>query len=225
MTDVAGELGRLPLFGELPADAVEQLASRAHSRRLSRAQILFSQGEPADHLFVVRSGSLRVSVNSPHGDDLILTVLKPGDTIGELSVLDGQPRSAAVEAQEASELLAVPAADIRAALLDHPSAMLAVVEQLSASVRRLTDTAADLVFLDVPRRLAKLLVNEATKRPDGSVVCELNMSQAQVASRLGATRQSLNRALSEFARRGWIAVDGTAVQLDDAEALRRFAGS
>jgi CRP-like cAMP-binding protein len=222
---VAEELGRVAVFSDLPAPALTQLASRAHTRRLSRGQVLFSQGEPTEHLFVVRSGSLRVILNSARGDDLILTVLKPGDTIGELSVLDGQTRSAGVEAQEASELLAVPAADVRAALLAHPAAMLAVVEELAANVRRLTDHAADLVFLDVPRRLAKLLVTEAVQWPDGSTVCELNMSQAQVASRLGATRQSLNRALGEFGRRGWVTVDGTTIRLDDAAALRRFTDS
>lgn len=225
MTGVAEELGRLSVFGDLPSAALAQLAVRAHTRRLSRGQVLFSQGEPTDHLFVVRTGSLRVILNSARGDDLILTVLKPGDTIGELSVLDGQPRSASVEAQEASELLAVPAADVRIALLDHPAAMLAIVEELAASVRRLTDHAADLVFLDVPRRLAKLLISEATQRPDGTMACDLNMSQAQVASRLGATRQSLNRALSEFGRRGWLTVEGSTVRLDDVAALRRFTDS
>jgi CRP-like cAMP-binding protein len=110
-------------------------------------------------------------------------------------------------------------------LLENPQALLAVAALLAATVRRVTDAAADLVFLDVPRRLAKLLVAEAVAQPDGTEVCDLNMSQSGVAARLGATRQSLNRALNEFARRGWVTADGAVIQLDDAAALRRFAES
>ncbi|HJQ43571.1 MAG TPA: Crp/Fnr family transcriptional regulator [Jatrophihabitantaceae bacterium] len=204
---------------------MQRLAVDTHTRRLARGQILFSQGEPTGHLFVVRSGRLRVLVSSAHGDDLVLTVLEPGETFGEVSVLSDEPRSASVDAIEASEVLAVPAEDVRAVLLENPAALLALVARLAATVRRVTDVAADLVFLDVPRRLAKLLITEAVVQPDGSTVCDLTMNQSGVAARLGATRQSLNRALGEFARRGWLTVDGTAVQLDDPDALRRFAGS
>jgi len=225
VSDIADDLSRLGLFADLDAAALQRLAERTHPRRLSRGQILFSQGEPADSLLVVRSGRMRVLVSSAHGEDLVLTVLQPGDSIGEVSVLSDEPRSASVDALEDAELLVVPAADVREALLAHPTSLFALAAQLAATVRRVTDAAADLVFLDVPRRLAKLLVTEATAQPDGSFVCELNMSQAGVASRLGATRQSLNRALGEFTRRGWIAVDGTAVRLGDAEALRRYADS
>ena len=225
MGDIGSELGRLELFHGLDSSALDALAERAHARKLARGQILFTQDEPTGHLFVVRSGRLRVLVSSPHGDDLVLTVLEAGDSFGEVSVLTGEPRSATVDALEDTELIAVPAEVVRQALVDNPVALLTLVSRLSATVRRVTDTAADLVFLDVPRRLAKLLVGEAVVQADGSTLCDLNMSQSGVAARLGATRQSLNRALGEFARRAWITVDGTSVRLDDADALRRFAES
>jgi CRP/FNR family transcriptional regulator, cyclic AMP receptor protein len=225
MTDLAEELGRLTLFRELPAAALEQLAAHAFVRRLARGQILFTEGEPTQHLFVVRSGRLRVVVSSARGEELVLAVLNAGDALGEISVLDGQPRSAGVEALEATELLAVPAGDVRQILVENPAALMAVAVQLAGSVRRLTDSAADLVFLDVPRRLAKLLFSEAVAQPDGTAVCELSMSQSGVAARLGATRQSLNKALAELARRTWITVDGTRVHIVDVAALRRFAES
>jgi CRP/FNR family cyclic AMP-dependent transcriptional regulator len=96
---------------------------------------------------------------------------------------------------------------------------------LAASMRRLNGTAADLVFLDLPRRLAKLLLAESSLRPDGTIQSQLGMSQSGVAARLGVTRQSLNRALSGLAQRGWVTVDGPLVQLDDVSALMRFADS
>jgi CRP-like cAMP-binding protein len=202
-----------------------RLAAQTHARRLAKGQILFSQGEPTGHLFVVRTGRVRVYVSSPQGEDLVLTVLGPGTSLGEATVLSGDPRSANVDAIETTELLAVPAEDVRRALVENPTALLAFAARLAATVRRVTNTAADLVFLDVPRRLAKLLVTEAVLQRDGSSVCDLNLSQSGVAARVGATRQSLNRALGEFTKRGWITVDGTSVRLDNADALHRFADS
>jgi CRP/FNR family cyclic AMP-dependent transcriptional regulator len=225
MADVAAELRGLALFRDLPAPALDQLASRAFVRRLSRGQVLFTEGEPTDHLFVVRSGRLRVIVTSPRGEELVLAVVTSGDVLGEVSVLDGQPRSAGVEALEASELLAVPAADVRRTLFENPAALMAVAVKLAGGMRRLTDSAADLVFLDVPRRLAKLLLTESVLQEDGTAVCELSMSQSGVAARLGSTRQSLNRALADLVRRTWITVDGTRVHIVNVGALRRFADS
>ncbi|MGN6332123.1 MAG: Crp/Fnr family transcriptional regulator [Motilibacteraceae bacterium] len=173
----------------------------------------------------MRSGRLWVLVTSAHGDDLVLRVLGPGDCLGEVSVLSADPRSATVDALEDSELLAVPADVVRQVLLDDPAALLCVAARLAGTVRRMTGVASNLVFLDVPRRLAKLLVVEARPGPDGVPLCELGMNQSGVAARVGATRQSLNRALGQFCRRGWTSVSGTQVRLTDVGALRRHADS
>jgi len=97
--------------------------------------------------------------------------------------------------------------------------------ELVAVVRKLTGTAADLVFLDLGRRLAKLLLAEATVGADGTRVCELPMSQSGIAAQLGVTRQSLNRALGGLVRRGWLAVEGSRVVLVEPSALEQFARS
>ena len=225
VVDVAAELAQVEIFSGLDASALSQLVDRTHVRRLGKGQILFSQGEPTGHLFIVRSGRLRVFVSSPNGEDLVLTVVGPGDSIGEATVLSNDPRSASVDALEATELFAVPAEDIRAALLGNPEVLIALAARLAATVRRITDTAADLVFLDVPRRLAKLLVTQAVEQRDGSLVCDFNMSQSGIAARVGATRQSLNKTLGEFAKRGWITVDGMSIRLDKPDSLDRFAES
>lgn len=225
MPTIADELRRVDLLTVLDDASIERLSEATHTRRLSRGQILFSEGEPTGPLFIVRRGRLRVAVSSPHGEELVLRILEEGDAFGEVSLLAGEPRSASVDALEDSELLAVPAEKVRQELLDNPQALLALTAQLASTIRHLTYVAGDLVFLDVPRRLAKLLVSEAVTGHDGVVVCELNMSQSGVAARLGATRQSLNRALGEFTRRSWISIDGTRVRLDDKTALSRYAGS
>jgi CRP/FNR family transcriptional regulator, cyclic AMP receptor protein len=135
MTDVAAELGRLSLFRDLPGPALQQLAADTYVRRLARGQILFTEGEPTEHLFVIRAGRLRVMVGSPRGEQLVLAVLTSGDVLGEVSVLDGQPRSAGVDAVEATELLAVPAVHVRRTLIGNPTALMAVAVQLAGAMR------------------------------------------------------------------------------------------
>jgi CRP/FNR family cyclic AMP-dependent transcriptional regulator len=223
MADFAGELARISLFAGLDRAELAAIARHAFVRRLARGQILFSQGEPSDHLFLVRSGRLRVYVASTHGEELVLSVSGPGAALGELSVLDREPRSATVEALEAAELIAVPGDDARTLLETNPKALRAVAVALAAGMRRLSGTAADLVFLDLPRRLAKLLLAESVARPDGTLESRLAMSQTGVAARLGVTRQSLNRAMAALAQRSWITVEGATVRLDDVAALTRYA--
>src|SRR3954452_10945337 len=223
--DVLAELRRTSLFGSARDDQLRPLGDRAYTRRFAAGQILFTEGEPSEHLYVVRSGRVRIVVRSPHGDELTLTVLGPGDTLGELSVIDGSPRSATAEALEPVELLAVGAAEARQLLEREPAILLAAAAELAAMVRRLTGNAGDLVFLDLPRRLAKLLLAEAAPGPDGRLRTTPGMSQSGLAARLGVTRQSLNRALAGLTRHGWIAAEGPDVVLLDAGALRRFSES
>jgi CRP/FNR family transcriptional regulator, cyclic AMP receptor protein len=219
------DLRRSALFGVAGPASLRILASRAYVRRFAAGQIVFTEGEPSEHLYVVRGGRVRIFVASPHGDELTLTVLTAGDSIGELSIIDEQPRSASAAAVEATELLTIGADSMRAALTAEPALLWTVAGELATTVRRLTGSAADLVFLDLPRRLAKLIVAEATAGDDGARHVELGMSQAGIAARLGVTRQSLNRALTGLVRRGWISVRGHGFVIDDLASLSRFADS
>lgn len=221
----AAELARVRLFAALDDDALRRLASAAYTRRVAADQILFVGGEPSEHLYVVRSGRLRVLTTSPHGEQFVLSTLGAGDVIGELSMLDRQPRSADVVAAELSELIAVPADVARGVLESHPGAALAAARELAAQVRRLTGTMGDLVFLDLPRRVAKLLLSRSRPGADGRIMSDLGASQSVVAAQLGVSRQSVNKALSGLARRGWVELDGKSVVLRDPGALRRYVDS
>lgn len=217
--DLLATLSSAGLFASAAPDELATLAASAFPRRLAKGQVLFVEGERSDHLYVVVSGRLKVLVGSPHGAELLLAVLSSGESLGELSILDGGPRSATAEALDAVELIAIPADSVRAVLAGSAGLSLAWAQDLALTARRLTGSTADLVFLDLPRRLAKLLVGAGEDEVD------LGMSQSEVAARLGVARQSLNRALSGFTRRGWIQVEGSTVRLRDRVALARFAGS
>lgn len=225
MSDLTAELAQVRLFVGLDEAALAGIARHAHVRTLARGQVLFTEGEPSEHVFVVRSGRLRVFVTSRRGDQLVLSVLGPGDSFGELSVLDRQPRSASVDALDTAQILALAAADVRTLLTENSQALMAVAVELAAGMRRLTGNAADLVLLDLPRRLAKMLLASAEPLTDGGATSMLSMNQSGVAAQLGVTRQSFNRALAGLTHRGWIALDGTRVHIRDVAALRRFADS
>lgn len=218
MQDAVGALRSVPLFAAAAADDVERLADAAFPRRLAKGQVLFTEGERSEHLYVLSSGRLKVLVSSPRGDELVLTVLVPGDALGELSVLDGADRSASAVALDDVTLWCVPASAVRELLRRSPAAALAVAEELAARVRQLTGTAADLVFLDLPRRLAKLLVSGGAAEAAG-------LTQSDVAAQLGVARQSLNRALQRLQERGWVEVQRGGIAVLDAPALARFAQS
>ncbi len=219
---IAEELAGLGLFGGLGEADIAALAEVSFGRRLARGQVLFLAGEPSEHLCVVRSGRLRVVTSSRHGDQYVLADVAAGQTLGELSILDGQPRSADVVAAEATELLVVPAAAVRALLDREPAALRAFATELARSLRRLTGAMGDILFLDLPRRLAKQLLAGAAAGPDGTYRVELAGSQSVLAAQLGVTRQSLNKALTGLTKRGWIDVTGRDVELRDMAALARF---
>lgn len=223
--NVAQELRTVELFRDVPQRLLEELARHATVRKVAPGQILFFKGDPSDHLVYVRSGRLRVLVSSERGDELTLAVLGPGETLGELSMIDELERSATVDALDASVLVFLPSGQVRALLAQSPPVLFSVARQLAAQVRRLTGNAADLVFLDLPRRLAKLILTNARTEPDGRSIARLGVSQSGLAAQLGTTRQSVNRALGQLSSRGWIEVAGPTVTIRDAPALRRFSAS
>jgi CRP/FNR family transcriptional regulator, cyclic AMP receptor protein len=222
---VAAELAQVRLLAALDDEALQRLTAVAFTRRVAPNQILFVSGEPSEHLYLVRSGLLRVLTTSAHGEQLVLSTVRPGEAIGELTLLDRQPRSADVVAAEQSELIAVPAAVARSVLENDSRAVLAAAQELAGQVRRLTGAMSDLVFLDLPRRVAKLLLSRSTTRPDGTTVSDLGASQSVVAAQLGVSRQSINKALSGLVRHAWIEINGRSVVLRDPAALRRYVDS
>lgn len=223
MTDALADVRGVPFLARLGDEVCERLAAISFVRKLAREQVLFVQGEPADHLFIVISGRLRVLVTGPRGDELVLALVGPGESIGDITLIDGGPRSATVDAAERCELRALPMDEVRARVTANPQALLWLAQGLVSDLRRLTGTSADLVHLDLPRRLAKLLLAEAHTAADGQLSVDLGMSQAGVAARLGVTRQSLNRAVMRLTDRSWIRTEGAHVVITDLAALTRYA--
>ena len=222
MADLTGILGQTSLLGSVPAQDLEAVVAASRLRAFRRGQVVFTQGDPGDTLVVLIFGRVKMVARSADGGELTLTIVQPGGVFGELSVADGGPRSADAETLEDCQLLLVPRDTVLDLCARVPAAAQALLGSIAATLRRLTEETSDLVFLDLPRRVAKALVNQA-RSDDGAI--RLNLRQEELARQVGGTRQSVNAALRGFQRRGWIEVRDRTVIVTDATALGRFAGS
>jgi CRP/FNR family transcriptional regulator, cyclic AMP receptor protein len=221
-TDVTGLLRETDLFRSVSAGDLVAVAAASRLRTFRRGQVVFTAGDPSDTLIVVISGRVKVAVRSADGGELTLTIIQPGGVLGELSVADGGPRSADAETLEECRLLFVPRDTIQGICARVPSVAQALTHSIAATLRRLTEATSDLVFLDLPRRLAKVLLS--LPRGDDGVI-RPKMNQEELAHQVGGTRQSVNAALRGFERRGWIEVHDRAMTVKQAAALSRFAGN
>jgi CRP/FNR family cyclic AMP-dependent transcriptional regulator len=227
LEEVAAHLSATRLFGDLDAAALKGLAERAVERSYKKGQLLVYQGDAGDSVFVVVEGLVKVMVTSEEGEEMVLVTLRPFDTFGELSLVDGGPRSASAEAAEPTRVLVITRPVLLELLEEHPSLMDALLRSLGSLVRRLTEQAADLVFLDIHGRMAKLLLTLATERGEETsdgILLDLNLTQADLAAMVGGSRQSVNQTLRSFESRGYLAIDGRAITLKRPADLRRRAG-
>ncbi len=215
-------LRRSSLLGTLDEEDLVRLARRSRLRRYRRGQVLFTEGDPADAVVIVAEGRLKVLVIADDGREHVVNIAEAGDTIGELALADAGPRSATVEALDETVVMVVDRAVVEEMIRERPEVARKLLRALGAHVRRLTGQNADLVFLDLPRRVAKLLLYRM--RQTSHQVIELGLNQTEIAAMLGGSRQSVNQALRDFEKRGWILGEGTTITIQDVDRLRRFAG-
>lgn len=224
---VVAALARTALFASLERPTLERLADVSTARTYRHGQFLWFQGDAGDHLVVIVDGLVKVVVASERGDEMVLVTLGPPETVGELAVIDRGPRSASAVAVETTKVLMISHTALTGLMKTDPLLLDAVLSSVGALVRRLTEQASDLVFLDLGGRVAKLLVRLAEERGrdrDGLLTLDLGLTQSDLAHMVGGSRPPVNRILQGLAARGLIAMDGRAIVIRDAAALRRRAG-
>jgi CRP/FNR family transcriptional regulator, cyclic AMP receptor protein len=223
----AGLLGSTDLFKNLDPPVLDQLARSVTFRNYRRGHLIFAQGEPGDSLFVISEGLVKVFVTSEEGEDMVLVTLRPPETFGELALIDGGLRSASAEAIEPTTTLTLSRGPLIELLQGHPNLAQALLSSLGGLVRRLTEQAADLVFLDLHGRVAKLLLTLAEERgrhEGQEVLLDLQLTQGDLAAMVGGSRQSVNHILHAFQRRGYLEIEGRRIALKDLRALAKRAG-
>ena len=220
----------VPLLARLPEPDLRALASQGHIHSYRMGAVIFSEGDPGESLHIVVEGGIRITVLSGAGVEATVALLGPGEFVGHLALLDGRPRSAsALAAAQPTRTLVVTREDFLGWLAERPQAAFALLETLSLLLRSTDEALADLAFLDLPHRLAKRLLNLAAAHPEvqvrdhGSDGVRLRITQAELASMLGVSRESVNKQLNVLAHQGSVRLGRGNVTLLDPEALRSLA--
>ena len=220
------DVRRAPLFAALEDEAAAELSSSMVDVPLLLGQVLFAEVEPGDRLFVVTAGKIKLGRTSADGRENLLAVLGPGEMFGELSLFDPGPRTATATAVTDSRVLGLGHTDLQPWLRSRPEVATPLLQALAQRLRRTNESLADLVFSDVPGRVAKALLDLAKRfgvQADDGVHVTHDLTQEELAQLVGASRETVNKALAEFQQRGWIRHEARAVVLLDVERLSRRA--
>jgi CRP/FNR family transcriptional regulator, cyclic AMP receptor protein len=219
-------LSRAPLFEALDDGASAALRSRVDEIALTRGKRLFDEGDEGDRLYVILDGKIKLTRAAPDGRENLLSVLGPGEMFGELSLFDPRPRTASATALTDTRLAALAHEALRPWLTGRPEVAMHLLRALAQRLRRTNDVMADLVFTDVPGRVARALLDLADRfgQPRGeSIDVHHDLTQEELAQLVGASRETVNKALADFAGRGWLQVSAKSVLILDPERLRKRA--
>lgn len=215
-------LDRCILFNALDAPSKAELAERSVRTTYLAGAPIFHLGDPGDSVMIVANGTVRISLPTRQGREIILADLEEGDVFGEVALLDGLPRSASALALTNCDLIAIHRKDVLPFLREHVDACLAVISLLCQRLRRADERMTDIGLSHLPARLAKTLLS----RTEGDAPKRLACSQSELADMVGSSRESVNRALRKWHQQGIVRLkDGwiTVVQRDALDALAECA--
>jgi len=222
VTDRRSIFRRHPLFAHLADADVDQLLRYARIERHKAGRTIFLKGSPGHGMMAVLSGQVRISSPSSEGKEIVLNLIGPGEVFGEIALLDGRERTADAAAMSDCELLVLERRDFVPFLERHPEVCIRLMEVLCARLRRTSEQVEDVLFLELPARLAKTLLRLAKEHghaaPGGQMI-DLKLSQRELGNLTGATRESVNKQLKEWERDGILRIEGGAIVVTAARRL------
>ncbi len=215
-----------PLFEALTEEDASALRAGIIQVHLDRGERLFSEGDDGDKLYIILEGKIKLTKAAPDGRENLLSVHGPGEMFGELSLFDPIPRTSSATAVTSARLAGLAHDDLRTWLSSRPEVAMHLLQALAQRLRRINDVKADLVFTDVPGRVAKALLDLADRfgvqTPEG-VQVNHDLTQEELAQLVGASRETVNKALADFTARGWIQLAAKSVLVTDTDRLRKRA--
>ncbi len=215
---------KAPLFTALDDLASASLRASMDQVKISKGNILFAEGDEGDHLYVVVEGKLKLGTSSGDGRENLLSILGPGEMFGELSLFDPGPRTSTATAVTDAKLLSLGHKKLIPWLAENPPVALHLLARLAQRLRRTNEAVGDLVFSDVPGRVAKTLIDLGERfgkvGPEGLSVHH-DLTQEELAQLVGASRETVNKSLADFVGRGWLKLDGRSVLITDLERLSK----
>ncbi len=216
------QIKALPYFRELDPRASERVRASLFEVRLERGQMLFAEGEPAQAMYVVRTGQVKIFKLSPEGREQVLRIMGPGDCFNEVPVFDEGPNPAHAEASEPSSLWGLRRQDMRRLVEEHPSIAIGFLKVFAGKLRYFTRKVEDLSFRSVTSRVAKLLLEIAEDDGRGGVRLKHQLTQQEMAAMVGTAREMIGRAFKALEREGAITLDRHRVIILSKAALSRM---
>ncbi len=215
---------KAPLFSALDDDASHALRASMVALKLNKGQILFKEGEEGDRLYVVVHGKIKLGTTSADGRENLLSILGPGEMFGELSLFDPEPRTSTATAVTDARLVSLAHDAVMGLVTSSPQTSLELLRRLAQRLRKSNEVLADLVFADVPGRVAKAIMDLGERfgvqKEDGLHVNH-DLTQEELAQLVGASRETVNKALADFASRGWVKLEPRAVLVTDVERVTK----
>lgn len=217
-------LKQVPLFTGLAEEEIQELMALAKRRTFRSGEVIFHRDDHGQVLYVIKEGKVKICLISPDGQEISLAVLGKGDCFGEFAILDSLPRSADAVAMEKVECYTLQRSDFHNVVMKNPKIAIQIMEVLTKRLRTTDEMIEDLIFLDVPGRVAKKLLELAdshgVKSEDG-VRIEVRLTQQELASMVGASRESVNKVMGYFTDKRFISTDKHRITLHRITELRR----
>jgi CRP/FNR family transcriptional regulator, cyclic AMP receptor protein len=208
-------LRSIPFFSGFTDEGLEAVVQSTVSSTYHRGEMVFSENEPAEALYITITGRIAIGNRSVDGRESVLDLMDPGELFGEMALFDGKGRSAGARALEQSEVVKVPYGPVRNEFETHAKALWSVIALLNDRLRNANEAIADSVFLDVTGRTAKRLLEIAGDHDEFT----LPVTQEELASMIGASRERVNKAIAAFIRLGWIEQRDRAYRIVDRKRL------
>lgn len=219
-------LARAGIFQGVEPAAAEALAQSLEAVDFPRSQVIFNEGEPGDRLYIIQSGKVKIGRKSPDGRENLLAIMGASDMFGELSIFDPGPRTSTATTVTEVRALTMDRPALREWISKRPEIAEQLLRVLARRLRRTNNMLADLIFTDVPGRVAKVLLQFAQRfgsQEAGLLRVTHDLTQEEIAQFVGASRETVNKALADFAHRGWVRLEGKSVLILDPERLARRA--
>jgi CRP/FNR family transcriptional regulator len=219
-------LARSGIFQGVAPDAAAALIAQLQQVSFPRGHAVFVEGEPGDRLYIITEGKVKIGRRTADGRESLITVMGPADMFGELALFDPGPRTSTVTTLTEVKAVTMDREALHAWVMGRPEIAEQLLRVLARRLRRTNSALSDLIFTDVPGRVAKQLLDIAKRfgRPEGNVLHVTHeLTQEELAQLVGASRETVNKALSDFAQRGWIKLQGKTILIYDSARLAQRA--
>ncbi len=216
MDNKAALLRNVDIFSGLSPELTEQLVRSLNSISLKKNTLIFGKDSDGDGLYIIRSGQVKVVLQNEEGKEIILATFQPGDFFGEMSLLDGRPRSANVFTTQNTQLLVLSRQSLFQHIEQYPTTGLKILMEMSARLRRADEVIGNLVMLDAYGRVARVLIDLSEQQgevTEEGILIKDRPTQQDMASMIGTTRETVSRILSDFQKRGLLSTEGKTILL------------